>query len=47
LLEQHRPQLETLAQALLERESLSADEVAALLDGNTASAPQAAERSTR
>jgi len=38
LLEQHRKQLETLAQALLERESLSANEVSALLGGNTAAA---------
>jgi cell division protease FtsH len=44
LLEQHRAQLETLAQALLERESLSADEVAALLEDPVES-PQAAERS--
>ena len=36
LLEQHRQQLETLAQALLERESLSADEVSALLGGDMA-----------
>jgi cell division protease FtsH len=34
LLEQHRTQLDALAQALLERESLSADEVSALLGGN-------------
>ncbi|MGE5320849.1 MAG: ATP-dependent zinc metalloprotease FtsH [Hyphomicrobiaceae bacterium] len=31
LLQRHRPQLDALAQALLERESLNADEVAALL----------------
>ncbi|HSJ80149.1 MAG TPA: ATP-dependent zinc metalloprotease FtsH [Thiobacillus sp.] len=47
LLEQHRAQLDALATALRERESLSADEVAALLDGNPAAAPQAAERSAR
>jgi cell division protease FtsH len=38
LLEQNRTQLDALALALLERESLSADEVAALLGGNTESA---------
>lgn len=47
LLARHRTQLDALAAALRERESLSADEVAALLDGNPAAAPQAAERSTR
>ena len=36
LLEQHHTQLDALAAALLERESLSADEVAALLGGDTA-----------
>jgi cell division protease FtsH len=46
LLEQHRPQLETLAQALLEHESLSADDVSALLEDHVES-PQAAERSAR
>jgi len=46
LLGQHRKQLETLALALLERESLSADEVSALLGGNM-DRPQAAERSAR
>ena len=43
LLEQHRPQLETLAHALLEHETLAADEVAALLG----TAAQTGERSTR
>jgi cell division protease FtsH len=38
LMEQHRQQLETLAQALLERESLSADEVAELLGERATSA---------
>jgi ATP-dependent Zn protease len=37
-MEQHRQQLETLAQALLERESLSADEVAELLGERATSA---------
>jgi cell division protease FtsH len=36
LLEQHRMHLDALAAALLERESLSADEVAALLGVDTA-----------
>jgi cell division protease FtsH len=43
LLEQHRPQLDALAQALLEHETLGADEVAAVL----ATTEQTGERSTR
>jgi cell division protease FtsH len=43
LLEQYRPQLETLAHALLEHETLAADEVAALLG----TAAQTGERGTR